>query len=39
MTLKGVARRDAEVDIPEEEILRYRGRARKGILTDEESDP
>ncbi len=35
--LDDIARRDDEVDILEAEILKYLGRIRKGILTDEES--
>ena len=33
-----IARRDDEVDILEEEILRYMGRIRMGMLTEKESD-
>ncbi len=35
--LDNIARRDDEVDILEEEILKYLGKVQKGTLTDEES--
>ena len=35
--LEEIVRRDDQVDVLEEEILRYLGRLRKGMLTDQES--